>query len=458
MLIVRAQVDGRSDLRVRTGASIEAIGPDLPARPGEEILDARGASVIPGLHDHHLHLRAVLAARESVQLSTADVGNDLRAAADRAAGDGWLRAVGYHEARSGPLDRDVLDSIVPERPVRVLHRTGEMWVLNSRALDAVGASTATEPGLERDGGGRLTGRLMRMDGWLGERVGRREQADDTWRGLSDDALAAGVTGWTDATAGRDQRDVAAFADLVDRTVVRQRLTLMCPPDVLGAPGIAVGPYKIVLDDVTLPSDADLAADIDRAHRRGRAVAIHCVTLDQLTVALAAFGRAGSTDRDRIEHASVVAPAMVDAVRDIGVTVVTQPGLVSERGDDYLREVEPPERDWLYPCASLQAAGIPVAGATDAPHTEPDVWRAMVAAMHRRTASGVVLGAGERIGRYAALDLFLGHPDRPGRPRRVAVGEPGELCVLAAPLDDVLAAPSRDAVASVVMDGQLVHSA
>lgn len=454
VLIVDAEVDGRR-VDVRAGATIEAVGPSLGRRPGEEVLDAHGGAVIPGLHDHHLHLRAVLAARTSVDLSDADAATALRAAADRSGAAEWIRATGYHEARAGRLDRDVLDAIVPERPVRVLQRTGEMWVLNSKAMAAVGADTADAAGVERDAAGRPTGRLFRLDAWLGQRIPRTVPDDAAWRALSDAALAAGVTGWTDATPDQGPDDLAAFGDLVGRGAVRQRLTVMSPPGTPHDPRLGRGPTKIVLDDVTLPTAEALSERIAGAHADGRPVAIHCVTLDQLSVALAAWEVAGAGEQDRIEHAAVVAPVLVPAIAALGVTVVTQPGFVVERGDDYLQEVAGAERDWLYPCASLIAAGVPVAGSTDAPHTDPDPWPAIAAAMHRRTRRGAVLGTGERLAAAAALRLFLGGPRRPGHARRIATGQPGDLVVLKAPLDVVLAAPSREAVSAVVMDGGVV---
>jgi predicted amidohydrolase YtcJ len=458
VLIVDGEVDGRPGLRVRVAGVVEAVAPNLTPQPGEDVLDARGGAILPGLHDHHLHLRSVLAARRSVQLDGRNVRTALRAAADQGSDQIWVRAVGYHEAAAGRLDRDVLDDIVPERPVRVLHRTGEMWVLNSAALTVVGAETAIVNGIERDPGGRPTGRLMRLDRWLDGRVPRSPPTHDEWRAVAAAALACGVTGWTDATPGRDQGDVSALSDICTRGIVRQRLTLMVPPDVRAESGVSLGPTKIVLDDTSLPSGAELVDLIGAAHVVGRAAAIHCVTIDQLSVALHAFERTGASDWDRIEHASVVAPSQFAAIAALGVTVVTQPGLVYERGDDYLREVAEPERDWLYPAASLLRAGIPLAGSTDAPHTHFDVWRGIAAAMDRKTRSGALVGAEERLTARAALGLFLGRPEQPGTQRRVAPGEPGDLCVLTAPLEAALSAPNRSAVAYVVLNGEIVHAA
>ena len=65
------------------------------------MVDAAGGALLPGLHDHHVHLMAMAAARDSVDVGTAGL-----AALRTAPGDDWVRAVGYHESIAGPLDRD----------------------------------------------------------------------------------------------------------------------------------------------------------------------------------------------------------------------------------------------------------------------------------------------------------------------------------------------------------------
>src|SRR5262249_56920050 len=95
------------------GAGDPAVGAGgrLARRTGEESLEATGGTVIPGLHDHHLHLHALAAARASVRLDTVrPLAIQLREAAPRP--DGWVRAVGYHESMAGLLDAAALDAVV----------------------------------------------------------------------------------------------------------------------------------------------------------------------------------------------------------------------------------------------------------------------------------------------------------------------------------------------------------
>jgi predicted amidohydrolase YtcJ len=462
MLIVQAEVAGRADQCVRTrGDVITEVGRGLRAAAhGEVVLDAAGGAVIPGLHDHHLHLRAVAAAQDSVNLGLPEVNdpvtfdNQLRQAAAQTSGsDDWLRGIGYHESTAGLLDRYRLDDIVRSRPLRIQHRTGSLWILNSRALAEIDADRHQLPGLERDEVGCLTGRLWRLDEWLGSVIPRRQ--GDLAR-VSRDAAAMGITGLTDATPHRDVDDVADFDRIVTSGAIVQRLTLMAPPglDWPQRSGVQRGPAKLVLDDHDLPEVGELAVTIRMAHAQDCPVAVHCVTAEQLIVLTRALEEAGSYPGDRIEHAAVVPPTLVEEIRALGVMIVTQPAFVLERGDDYLRDVELAEQPWLYPCGSLLERGVPVAGSSDAPYGGLDPWAAMRTAVARRTRAGHVLNEGERVSPAVALGLYLGSARHPDRPRRIARGEPADLCILRTSLAEALCAPDRGLVAATMVAGRV----
>ena len=76
-----------ADVRV-TGGRIAECAPGLRPFPGEDDLDAAGAALLPGLHDHHINLRAVAAAHSSVQAGPPHV----RTAAehDAVVGAAWM--------------------------------------------------------------------------------------------------------------------------------------------------------------------------------------------------------------------------------------------------------------------------------------------------------------------------------------------------------------------------------
>ena len=103
-------------------------------------------------------------------------------------------------------------------------------------------------------------------------------------------------------------------------------------------------------------------------------------------------------------------------------MVTQPGFLADRGDDFLRDVPPADRPDLYRCATLLSAGVPVALSSDAPFGPLDPWAVIAAAVTRRTPPGQVAGPGERITFAQALDAYLAPPGDPGR--TAAPGRPG----------------------------------
>jgi predicted amidohydrolase YtcJ len=460
-------LSGQPGLDVRAGPeTILEVGRSLPRRAGEQVVDGDGGEVIPGLHDHHVHLRAAVAARASVDVAAAanpaEFDALVSAAAAAARPDAWLRVTGWYEHAAGMIDRHRLDGLAGRVPVRVQHRSGAMWVLNSAALRQADVDACVLPGVDRDDQGTPTGRLLRLDDWLRDRLAAlpgARSAGSFAAGLAGYAAAAaraGITGFTEATPGRDQADADEYAALAEAGVLPQRLLLMAPPG-LRRPGtarLALGPRKLILDDATLPSTADLAALIADTHRAGSSCAIHCVTAGQLLVSIAALEQAGPAG-DRIEHAGIVPPGCARTLARLGVAVVTNPGFIADRGHDYLREVPAAERDWLYPCASLIRAGVAVAAGTDAPFGPADPWRCVAAAMNRRTAAGPVLGRSERVPGLRALRLFLADPGDLARTRVVAPGQPSDLCVLRRPLRSVLAEPSAAAVLATVTGGRVV---
>jgi predicted amidohydrolase YtcJ len=453
------EVDGELTAARCAGGRIEGLGPDLLPQAGDEVVDGRGGALIPGLHDHHLHLMAAAAALGSVHLGPPDVRSPpafrraLREADRRLAPGRWLRGVGYHESVAGELDRAALDAIVAERPVRIQHRSGALWMLNSLACREAGVTAARATG-EHDSDDLSKGRLFRRDEWLGERTGGAESPDLSELGQM--LASYGVTGVTDATPSTKTR----WIDTLASSALPQRLTAMGGPALTAAsftPPVLAGPVKIMLDEDRLPSAEGLTAWIGSAHAHDRCVALHIVTRASLVLALVAWETAGARPGDRIEHGSVIPDELIGQIADLGLTVVTQPNFVAERGRDYQREVEARDQGDLYRCASLLGRGVAVAAGTDAPFGRLDPWLAISAAVTRMTGDGP-LNAAEAVDPATALGLFLGTADDPGGPpRTVRRGAPADLVLLGGPLDHVLREPTSAWVRRTVVGGVPVAS-
>jgi predicted amidohydrolase YtcJ len=430
MLIRRAVLLDGTAIDLRVDDCIVETG-NLTAQSGEQVLDAAGWTVIPGLHDHHVHLRSAAAALTSVRVGPTTVRGhgDLATvlAQARVSSDGWIRAVEYHESVAGPLDRELLDELSPPVPVRVQHRSGVLWTLNSAGLARVGLSDHPD------------GRLRSADRSWSDMLQRNDVGlADVSRRLSE----RGVTGVTDATPDLEAPDIVKLTAARRHGQLAQRVHCL-------APG------KRILHD----ADLDLAALtgwIAERHDAGAPVAVHCVTAAQLVVTISALDEAGTHARDRIEHAAVVPDDSVSGLRNLGVTVVTQPNFVAERGDQYLADVAAAEHHELWRLDSLLKAGVPVALSTDMPFGDGDPWATMRAAVHRTTAAGVVLGPGERISARQALTMFLGSAEAPTAPRAVQPGQPGDLCLLAATPEEVLADLDAQMVVATIVAGNVVY--
>ena len=466
MLIRDAEVVGAGRVDVRLGdARVFELGASLARRHGEPVLDARGGALLPGLHDHHIHLFALAASLGSVDCGppTLNDAEALGRALARAAaeGRGWLRGVAYHECVAGPLTRERLDAWVPKRPVRVQHRSGALWMLNSAALEALAVEAGDAPeGLERDADGRPTGRLFRGDTWLRARLGG--EAPDLAE-VGAQLAARGMTGLTDAGVGNDAAALATLGAAVESGALPQRLWVMGRLELPEPPAawsrrVARGPVKAILDEARLPPLEELVATARAAHAAGRALAVHCATRTELFFALAALGEAGVRDGDRLEHASVAPPEAVAAVAALGLRVVTQPHFVAERGEQYLADVAPEDLPFLYRGRAWLDAGVALAAGSDAPYGAPDPWASMRAAVGRHSRGGAVLGADEALSPEAALGLFTTPPEDPGgAPRRVAPGAPSDLCLLERPWREARGRLRAEDVAACFCAGRLAFA-
>ncbi len=372
------------------GVAVDGGGPEY---------DARGLTVGAGLHDHHLHLLATAARMGSVDLAGCNSSTEVIARLRAAAGEpgAWVRAIGYDERIAGLPDRDLLDTWLSGRPLRMQDRTGGYWLLNSAGLVQLGAPPFPDC-VERDADGRPNGRIWRGDAWLRERIGGTPPSLGT---LGARLAARGVTGVTDAGASNGTAEAALLAGAMP-----QRLTMMGTEALPAGVGYALGPVKLLLDENDLPPVETVVARIAAARALERNVAAHCVTLGELVFYLEALRRAGGPRiGDRIEHGGMISESLIGDIAAAKLTVVTQPNFIHDRGERYLAQMDAGDLGDLYRLGSLVRRGVAVLGGSDAPYGDLDPWIAIRAATDRRTRRGAVIGADEAVDRTAALALY-----------------------------------------------------
>jgi len=451
VLIRQAEVGeaGLADVRIGNGRIIE-IGV-LAALPGEAVIDAAGGALLPGLHDHHIHLNALAARRASVVCGPPDV-NDAQELAARLAqvpGNGWIRGILYHESVMGLPDAAALDRLVADRPLRIQHRSGRMWLFNSAGLAQL---RGTHPNLDR-----ATGHLFDADGWLREVLG---SGPPELAAVSARLAGFGVTGITEMSPGNDGAAAGHFVRERAAGRWRQRCLLAGRLELADAvpEEWLLGPAKLHLHEAALPDVDEAVAFAAAAHAQGRGVAVHCTTEVELVFALAVLAAAGVHPGDRIEHAGVASDELVAQVVAMGLAVVSQPHFIAERGAQYWQDVEPRHRRELYRLASFARAGVALAAGSDAPFGSDDPWASMRAAVDRTAGDGQVIGTGEALTPEAALALYLADPVDLRRQRRVEPGVPADLCLLDRPWAEARGRLRSGDVRACFIGGELVHKA
>jgi predicted amidohydrolase YtcJ len=111
---------------------------------GTEVVDLGGAFTTPGLVDSHMHPLFGAATFHGVDLSTCRDRDDLRAALAGASSgqEGWVTAWGldHNVFAGGEVSNEVLDEVLPGRPVFVRLYDGHSALASSEALRRAGVS------------------------------------------------------------------------------------------------------------------------------------------------------------------------------------------------------------------------------------------------------------------------------------------------------------------------------
>ena len=446
----------RTDVRLSAG-KVSGLGALSPLA-NEEVIEANNSLLIPGLNDHHAHLVSYAASLNSIKCGPPEVNNpeELILTLHQAPGSDWLRGIGFHDSVCANIDRVWLDQHGPYRPIRIQHRSGRLWVLNSLGLALIQERADALAGHERRRLKVENGRLYDVD----ELISNLTRSDPPALMTASQRLAKfGVTGVNDMTPANDPASLSWFSNLQADGKLRQKVMMSGRPELSEcsfSDSLALGSTKVHLHDTDLPDFAELVDLIRNSHSQSRSLAVHCVTEVALVFTLSAMRAAGFSKDNRIEHASVIPPELIQQLQELELTVVTQPNFVHEKGDMYLKEIPLSEHDYLYRCRSLLDAKVPLAFGTDLPFGEPDPWSAMRAATERRTWGGKILNSAECITPEQALKGFLGALESPFEARQVAIGADADLCLLDAPWQEARNDLDARHVKLTIITGEVVY--
>ena len=414
---VEFAVEGRP--LVRAGDVIEALPPHRlrvkegrivsadPVGPSRADGSASLPFLMPGVADPHLHLVGMASARlhgPGVVSPGTSLNGFLAGVAELAdaPAEDWIRLEGFEEAEfeEGRLPSLAeLDAACPGRPLRVRHASrhaslvnsaGRQW-LRDHGWSSGFDETALLVGCEIE----LARFLPRLD---------PERLRKALGEVGEFLLQCGVTSVDDVTPSNDPERLA----LLEAADLPQAIRFWLGVDAdwqqarCRSSRVSIAGVKLLPRDAKAVGSPWFREAVVAARGEGLPLAIHAVEPDAIAAVLdvlaAAPARAagGPAGLDRIEHASLCPPALVEALADAGVAVVTQPAFLSSRGARYRRQLERPLWPWLYPVASLDRAGVPLAFSSDAPVASPGLAPTLAAASGRGHGTLADFGGAESV--------------------------------------------------------------
>jgi predicted amidohydrolase YtcJ len=239
-------VQGNKILRVGSNREIKRM-----RRPQTLMLDAHGATVLPGLIDTHVHLGAAAAAAAGVDLADAEGPEDIQARigafAEAHAGTRWVRGRGWGPGAlpDSIAPRALLDEALPERPAYFLSADGRTAWVNSTALAVAGISRQTPN--PRNGiivrdprTGEPTGTLRDTAATLVARALPPLTEVERLEGLEGAIAEAHRAGITSVhSLGDTSEELALYDALRAQKALRLRVySVLAVPDVSGVPDVA----------------------------------------------------------------------------------------------------------------------------------------------------------------------------------------------------------------------------
>ena len=433
-----------------TGERISAVGHREArelAGPRTEVIDLAGRALLPGFQDAHIH-----AVFGGMELGACDLTGttDLTALEHRiaafAAGHPeltWITGGGWSlESFPGGLaTRQLLDAIVPGRPVFMLNRDHHGAWANTRALELAGVTAGTpDPAdgrIEREPDGTPSGMLQEGAIALVGRAVPTATPDDLLAGLlrAQELLhSLGITAWQDALIGEygGYPDVSgAYVTAAERGLLTGRVNgalwwdrergaeqiadLSERRRRLRAGGFRASSVKIMQDGITENFTAAMTAPykdacgcptansglsfvdpgalkeyVTELDRLDFQVHFHALGDRAVREALNAIEAARRTNgprgnRHHLAHLQVVHPADVPRFARLGAIANLQPLWAAH--EPQLDELTTPFlggslAGWQYPFGDLQRAGATLAAGSDWPVSSPDPLQAIHVAVNR----------------------------------------------------------------------------
>ena len=418
------------------------------AGPGARRVDLEGRALLPAFLDPHSHLLACAYARLQVPLGECAGWGEItdrlsRHVQERGVQPGeWVKGTGYDQnalAEGAAPDRFCLDRACPNNPVVIQHASGHAGVFNTLALERLGALNG-DCGLERDGQGELTGR-GEENPFL-DLLGRipMEGLEDVLRAFQGAQEEYASHGIATAQEGLLQPVMApVYQEILRRGLLYLDVNAYVPPadydrlrgqfvqGVSASPGtFQVAGMKIFLDGspqggtawvrepyagggcgTSTMTDGQVLSAFRQALDRDAQLLAHCngdrAAEQYLTLLAQAEREAGKKlCRPVMIHAQLLGLDQLERVKALGVIPSFFVAHVYHWGEIHVKNFGLDRAGRISPAGSALTWGIPFTFHQDSPVIPPDMLETIWCACVRRTKTGRVLGAEERIPVEAAL--------------------------------------------------------
>ncbi|MEZ5291165.1 MAG: amidohydrolase family protein [Vicinamibacterales bacterium] len=505
------------------GGEIVAVGSaeamaDLQG-PDTTVVDAAGASVLPGFNDSHVHFLSGSQGLAELDLSDArtldDIQRAIREFADAHPTAAWIRGRGweYTPFPGGLPTRQLLDAALPDRPAALVCFDGHSTWVNSKALDAAGVTrdTADPPNgaITREASGAPAGLLKESAQDLVRRVLPRPTMGERLAALKEGvahAHALGVTSVQNANGNEDELAVWEEARKAGALPLRVYLALSVSPGFSDADAdrfdairarvqpddrFRLGAAKLLVDGVIETNTAAMLApyvndpastgranysqdELDRIvatlDRRGWQIFTHAIGDRGVRMVLDAYEKAATANpapargrRHRIEHIETIDWADVPRFGALGVIASMQPphtSLMNEPHpvDHWVTNVGPERQARGWPWKSIAEAGGHLAFGSDWPVVSIDPLAGIWTGLGRIGFLDVPnqrLTVGQMIDGYTSGAAYASFDE--ARKGRLAEGQLADIVVLTR---DIFAKPPESAddvrVAVTIFDGTVVY--
>jgi predicted amidohydrolase YtcJ len=419
------------------GQQIVSAGDDATVlrlkQPGTRLIDLKGAFVMPGFNDAHVHLAAAGQTKLSVDLngstSLADMLSRVSAAARQALPGQWLLGGGWDHTlwtnQTLPTRQD-LDRVTGGHPALLDRVDGHIAVANSAALGiaSVTRQTPNPAGgkFDHDASGDLTGivREAPAEDFIQRHI-PPPSPDQRRRAILlalQDAAAHGVTSVQDNS---DWEDFLIYQHLEREGLLTARISEWLrfddPVDLLlkhkaaqpaddrmlhtgmlkgfmdGSLGsrtaALLSPYADDPGNSGLPryEQARLNAMTKKRAAAGFQIGFHAIGDRAVEMALNALANGQPSMRNRIEHSQVVEPQDISRYKSLGVVASMQPSHLLTDMNWAGARLGSQRARFAYAWKTFLDAGVPLAFGTDYPVEPITPFRGVYAGVTRSNEAG-----------------------------------------------------------------------